>query len=155
MNELMRHLIEELKRVWYIPAVICVGIVLMIVQTEPKEDVAVDSTVQVDQYIYQMESCVREMLKSIDGAGDCSVTITVSDHGRTEYVRENGEVLVVTDEQGNQSAVIANESVPAIAGVTISSSGSGSVSIRENIIKAVSTLLGIGTNKVCVVSNGG
>ena len=69
-----------------------------------------------------------------------------------EYVREEGEVLVIRDKNGNESPVMIREGAPEIAGITIVSEGAGSASVRNDIIEAVSTLLGIGSNKICVVS---
>ena len=155
MNDMMQKLMDDVKKIWYVPVAILCGIALMLTNTTSKESVAVSNGDQADAYVANMEQCVEEMLGNVEGARDSVVTITLADNGRREYVRENGDVLVVTDELGNQSAVIASENVPAIAGVTVACSGAGSVSVRDNIIQSVSTLLGIGTNKVCVVMIGG
>ncbi len=155
MNDTIKKIMAEIKRIWFIPAAIGVGIVLMTIQINSDESVPVNGTVQNMDYAESMEQCVEEMLKSISGAEDSVVTINLADSGHREYVRENGEVLVVTDKQGNQSAVVARENAPEIAGVTVACSGAGSVSVRNSVIQSVSTLLGVGTNKVCVVLIGG
>ncbi len=154
MNEMIRQILGNVKKVWYIPLMIAIGIVFMLVQTQPNESVAVSSGNTNEQYLDEMERCVAEMLERIEGAENSVVTITLADGGSREYVRENGNVLVITDDEGNQSAVVSKEIAPEIAGVTVACSGAGSVTVRENVIRSVSTVLGIGTNKVCVVSIG-
>lgn len=150
MNDWIKKYSAELKNFWYIPAMILVGVVLMV------RPAAVDTaepmqTVAEQEYVQQIESQISEMLQDIQGAGECRVTVSLASGGRKEYVREAGKVLVITDKEGNESPVLVREGTPEIAGVTVASTGAGSVSVRNNIIEAVSTLLGIGMNKICVV----
>lgn len=149
-NQFLRYL-NEIKKVWYIPAMIAIGIVLLLVRVEPEESVAVSTTDFSNRYVEETERCIADMLGGIDGVGECVVTITLADNGKKEYVRENGNVLVITDDEGNQQPVVSKEKAPDIAGVTISCAGAESIAVREQIIKSVSTVLGIGTNKIYVV----
>ena len=155
MNELIKKLIPDLKKYWFIPVMILGGIFLMIRQADQPKAIEVSAISEDHQFIDETEKQIKEMLKGIDGAGECLVTITLSSGGRKEYVREDGSVLVITDKEGNQSAVIAREKAPEIAGVTIASKGAGSLRVRNDIIESVSTVLGIGTNKICVVTISG
>ena len=66
-------------------------------------------------------------------------------------MRQAGSVLVITDKNGNETPVLEREGMPEISGITIASAGAGSVATRNRIIEAVSTLLNVGTNKICVV----
>lgn len=155
MNELIKKWLPEVKKYWFIPAMVVLGVILMTQNLQQPEAVPVSASVGDQQFIEETESRVAEMLKNVEGAGECKVTITLASGGKKEYVREDNEVLVITDKDGNQSAVVARENAPEIAGVTIISKGAGSVTVRNNIIESVSTVLGIGTNKVCVVSMSG
>ncbi len=155
MNELIKKLIPDLKKYWFIPVMILAGIFLMIRQADQPKVIEVSAISEDDRFIDETEKQIKEMLKGIDGAGECLVTITLSSGGRKEYVREDGSVLIITDKEGNQSAVIAREKAPEIAGVTIASKGAGSLRVRNDIIESVSTVLGIGTNKICVVTISG
>ncbi len=155
MNEIIKKIPSDFKRYWFIPILILLGVFMMIHQYDQPKVVEVTSTLEDQQYIAQTEKQIREMLKGVDGAGDCYVTITLSSGGKKEYVREEGSVLVITDKDGNQSAVVSRENTPEIAGVTVASKGAGSLAVRHNIIESVSTVLGIGTNKICVVTISG
>ena len=157
MNENLRCLLLKYKKYWYAPALVIVGVALMLIRSDQTQTVETAAIGMADQnYVYETESRLEEMLKGIDGAGDCEVTITLASGGKKEYVREEGRVLVITDKDGNQSAVISKENAPEIAGVTVISSGRMNINIKNNIIDSVGTVLGVGTNKICVVFlNGG
>lgn len=155
MNELIKKWVPEVKKYWFVPVMILLGVLLMTRQLDQPEAVAVSAVDSDRQFISETESRVAEMLKSIVGAGECRVTITLSSSGKKEYVREDGNVLVITDKEGNESAVISRENAPEIAGVTVASKGAGSAAVRNSIIESVSTVLGIGSNKICVVSMSG
>lgn len=151
MNDFIKKFCPELKRYWFIPILILFGVLMMVRQGDQPESLAVSSPSDDQQFIIKTENQIQEMLKGISGAGDCYVTITLSSGGKKEFVREEGSVLVITDKDGNQSAVVARENTPEIAGVTVASKGAGSLTVRNDIIESVSTVLGIGTNKICVV----
>ena len=154
MNDLIKNIAGEIKRRWYLPMMILLGIVMMLLPIQ-KADVPTSSDLyKNDTYITEMEMRVKEMLKDVAGAGECVVTITLASGGKKEYVREDGKVLVITDNEGNQSAVVSKENMPEIGGVTIASKGADQLNVRNNIIHSVSTLLGIGTNKICVIMKG-
>ena len=155
MNELVKRGIQEIKKNWYIPLIIIAGVWIMLTGTDRSEAIAVDRSVNDNDYVLKTEQRIVEMLKGIEGAGECRVTITLSSGGKKEYVREEGNVLVISDKDGNQSAVVSRENAPEIAGVTVACRGAGSAVVRNNIIESVSTVLGIGTNKICVVSISG
>lgn len=152
MNEKLRELTMMYKKYWYAPVLIIIGVVLMSVRFEQDQTVETVSIGASDQnFVYETEARLEEMLKGIYGAGDCKVTITLASGGKKEYVREEGRVLVITDKDGNQSAVISKENAPEIAGVTVISSSKMNINVKNDIINSVSTVLGVGTNKVCVV----
>lgn len=154
MNDLVKQVMQEIKKNWYIPLVIISGVLVMLFGADRREVIAADASVD-SNYVSETEQRIAEMLRGIEGVGECRVTITLSSGGKKEYVREEGSVLVITDKDGNQSAVVSRENAPEIAGVTIATRGAGSTVVRNNIIESVSTVLGIGTNKICVVSISG
>ncbi len=151
MNELIRRILPEVRKIWFIPVMVLLGIVLMVYQNDRTEAIPVAATTADDQYITETEERIEQMLRNIKGAGYCDVTITLASGSKKEYVREDGNVLVISDNEGNQSAVVSKDIAPEIAGVTVLSSGAENIAIQKDIIHSVSTVLGIGTNKVCVI----
>ena len=155
MNEGIKKFIEDIRKVWFIPFMVILGIFMMAHQVKQPEAIPASGLPADQEFLQKTQEQICEMLKNIEGAGTCDVTITLSSGGKKEYVREEGNVLVITDKDGNQSAVVSQECTPKIAGVTVLSSGAKSITVRKNIIHAVSTALGIGSNKVCVVTLSG
>ncbi len=155
MNDWISRIIPEVKKYWIVPVLILLGAVMMSRQNLSSDAVPVSATETDSQYIAETENRVAEMLKGVDGVGECRVTITLASSGKKEYVRQDGEVLVITDKEGNESAVVSRESAPEIAGVTVACKNAGSASVRNDIIESVSTVLGIGSNKICVISMSG
>ena len=156
MNDSIKSVFLLYKKHWYAPFFILIGVVLML---NPKEEMASASVVSNfivdDSYIEEMESRIETMVKDMDGTTDCKVTITLASGRKKEYVREDGRVLVITDKDGNQSAVVSKENAPEIAGVTVICSGKMNINSKNNIVQSVGTVLGIGTNKICVVIRNG
>ena len=151
MNDWIKRILPEVRKIWFVPVMVLLGIVLMVYQNNSREAVPVSTVLTDDQFVADTENRIEQMLKNIDGAGDCKVTITLASGSKKESVREAGNVLVITDNQGNQSAVVAKEVAPEIAGVTVLSIGAKNIEVQKDIIQSVSTLLGIGSNKVCVI----
>lgn len=120
------------------------------------------------EYISQLERRAEQMVSQISGAGDSKVVINIASSTETVYVRENkrsydsegdnskGEtedsVLTMTDGSGNQYAVVKKQIMPEICGVTVLCDGGGDKSVCAAVVEAVSTLLGVGSNKVCVIA---
>jgi stage III sporulation protein AG len=130
---------------------ILVGIALIVYKADQKESIPVSASTTDMNYIDETEARIEQMLLKINGCEDCNVTITLSSGVKKEYVREEGNVLVVTDDKGNQSAVVSKEIAPEIAGVTVFYKGESSLNVERDIIQSVSTVLGIGSNKICVI----
>ncbi len=151
MNDLIPTLWKVIKKNWYIPAIIVAGIALMLYsgkENEASESVAINME---QEYINQTEQKLAEILNAIPGAGKCRVAITLSSGSGKEYVREEGKVLVITDKEGNQAPVLEREYMPQIAGVAIFSEGATNIRVQNSIIRSVSSVLGIGTNRVYVL----
>lgn len=155
MSDLTKKYFPFIKKHWYIPLMIFVGI-LMMAGSRGKESTETASMIISDrQYIQETESRLEMMLSELEGAGRCRVTVTLAAGTKKEYVRQEGSVLVVSDKDGNESPVISKENSPEIAGVTVACRSAERPDVRNRIIQAVSTVLGIGTNKICVVESNG
>lgn len=156
MNESLKRLLALYKRYWYAPLSILIGLVLLVYPNAQPKTMPVTANITTDDvYISEIETRIEMMLNDMESINDCKVTITLASGGKKEYVREEGHVLVITDKDGNQSAVVSKENAPEIAGVTVICSGVMNINIKNNIIQSVGTVLGIGTNKICVVLRNG
>lgn len=128
----------------------------------PTESVATDDT---DSYKKQIEKELKDVLSQVRGVGECEVMVTVE--GTTEYVYaenltkstdNNGDrtsdryenEIVITDNDGKKEALVRKIIKPQICGVVIVCEGGGDIKVNERVLKAVSTVLGISSSKICV-----
>jgi hypothetical protein len=154
MNELKIKVFKYFKEAWYVPVMIILGVILMVAPIFPQKATVTSAATAEEIYLQEIQQRVESMVMKIDGAGECSVTVTLGSGIGKEYVRENGNVLVITDTDGNQVPVVSREMMPEIAGVTVVCGAQPNVTVQNDIVRSISTLLGIGTNKVCVLFYG-
>ena len=57
----------------------------------------------------------------------------------------------MTDKDGNQYALTTKKNMPQISGVIVVCEGGNNPQIKSSVISAVCTLLGIGSNNICVI----
>lgn len=118
------------------------------------------------EYCKQIENKLETLLSQIDGAGQVKVMITVDGSPELVYASDtdtktssnsNGTTstssssLIIVSGNGNSNALILTENLPAVKGVIIVSSGASNISIKLDILNAVSTLLDISTDQISVL----
>ena len=130
--------------------------------TAESKSIATDDT---DSYKKQIEKELKDVLSQVRGVGECEVMVTVE--GTTEYVYaenltkstdNNGDrtsdryenEIVITDNDGKKEALVRKIIKPQICGVVIVCEGGGDIKVNERVLKAVSTVLGISSSKICV-----
>ena len=112
----------------------------------PTESVATDDT---DSYKKQIEKELKDVLSQVRGVGECKVMVTVE--GTTEYVyAENLTKSTDNNGDGKKEALVRKIIKPQICGVVIVCEGGGDIKVNERVLKAVSTVLGISSSKICV-----
>lgn len=127
------------------------------------------------QYVSTLEQKVAELVSSIKGAGNAKVMITLqngveyiyavegkSNNDLSESVdggtgKRSSDEKTVTEEKhiivegkNGKEALIRTTLPPSVGGVVIVCSGADSEVVRERIIEAVTTALGISSKRVCV-----
>ena len=114
------------------------------------------------QYEEKIEQQLEEIISSIDGAGRTKVMATLD---RTEQIvyateekynsdndKKNGETdyVIIKKSDGTETAIKVTEIQPKIKGVIVVCDGGENPVVQERVIKAVTTVLGISSSKVCV-----
>jgi len=114
-------------------------------------------------YINQIESKLNKVISNIKGAGNVNVMISIDSspeiciaettEGKTTTTSGSSVTTTTTEPiivkiNGEESPLVLKETLPEIKGVIVVSSGAGDVKIRLDIINAVTTALGINSNKV-------
>ncbi|MBR1749672.1 MAG: stage III sporulation protein AG [Ruminococcus sp.] len=119
-----------------------------------------------DMYKSQLENELKGILSNISGVGDTQIMLTLD--GTTEYIyaeeletdkdtsdtskKENSRSkIVITEKGGEKNALIKKIKKPQVMGVLIACSGGDDIHIKEQVIGAVSAVLGIPAGKVCVL----
>ena len=125
-------------------------------------------TFNQEAYVLSLEKRIEEIVSDIYGAGECNVMINIASGSESVYVKENKKsydtsdqnnksesedsVITVKDRDGSEYALVTKELMPEICGVVVACKGADEVSVKNSVIQAVSTVLGVGTNKVCVIT---
>ena len=149
-------------------ALICLGLagVLIIVISEyiPSDDKK-SETVNVDytyeEYVSSLEDKTEKLISEIDGAGRCSVMITLKNSNESVFAKNSEETssdssysknseYVLYDGQGGDSPILIKQYFPEVQGVAIVCDGADNTVVRENIINSVSSLFSVPVSRITV-----
>ena len=169
MDKLKTILFEMKKKPFFVPLVfIILGIVLIsLFSFETEKPKTISKELDPYEYAEDLENKLSKRIKEFSGVEDCSVMITLSSVENNEYL-ENSSVsstmdkeneqysrqkeYLVIDENGNDTVIVSSKKMPKVCGALVVYQGIDDVEIQKNILDSVSTLLGIQSNKVCVVA---
>ncbi len=167
-------LAEKLKKKNKMTLIVIIGIIgiaLLLFSEIFKQDNKVqkgsitDLSVNNEEYKNAVQDELVNILQEIEGVGEVRVMVTLE--GSTEYVyaeeyntkQEDGENKVssdyqnkylVVDKGSTKEPVVKKILKPQIAGVIVVCQGGGKASVNEKIYQAVSAVLNIPTNRICV-----
>ena len=128
------------------------------------------SEFNVETYATNLEVKLKNVLSEISGAGKVSVMVMLDGGMKYEYATKSEEVttsssltngtnsktttnenIVMITQNGKQSPLVIREYFPDVIGVVVVCAGANNVAVKLNIISAVSTLLGVDSNKIEVI----
>ncbi len=138
-------------------------------KTKPIE--TADNT--TDEYITKLENNLCNILNSVDGAGKVQVMITLEAGRETVYAwkektsldekstaGDNGQSsqhntyeneIVTVGSSGAKEALVEKTIEPVVQGVIVVCSGADNIKVVSDITNAVSVVLNIPTNRICVI----
>lgn len=126
-------------------------------------------------YITNMEEKLSRLVENVSGAGKCHVMITLEQGVQYVYASESKKVvdetqshdgtdsskiqqkdnsersIVLLEENGVSRALVETSKEPQVKGVVVVCDGGNSSIVQERITQLLTTVLGIGSNQVCVV----
>ena len=130
----------------------------------------------VEEYRRQLEDELKRIISAIDGVGNTEILVTMestiediyvlekntneknvnkneesSVDSESEYKEENSYV-VIKKKDGSEQTVLQKQVMPKIRGVLVVCDGGDNPVVRENVTKAVSSVLNISTGKVYVTN---
>ncbi len=137
--------------------------------TEGREEVS------QNEYLYNLESRLKEALSQMSGVGDVTVMITLKSSAekvvekdvavtneavsesdsqggaRTTHNSTHGETTVYNDGSSQSQPYVSKELSPQIEGVVVIAEGGADSVVRQNITEAVQALFGIDTHKIRIM----
>ena len=160
-------------RLLVIAGLVGMGLILcseLMPQASEEAEPLVQEQSSSEQYVRSMEERLKEILSQIDGAGECSVMVTLRESSRSVYASEDKsttqtsqgqqntqntssseqKLVLVESRDGQSSPVIEKIVEPQIGGVIVVCEGGGSAQVQSQVIEAVTTVLGIRSTQVCV-----
>lgn len=158
--------IKGIKHIEIIVVVIFVCIILLIYFSSfspSSSDKTTNFTyTNVTQYTNELENKLKDVIGSINGAGNVSVMVTVASgieyvyaSSTEEKVNSNSSGNYVTSSSTTTSTpingIIVKEILPEISGVVVVSSGAGSTNVKLEILRAVQAVLGVSSSKVEII----
>jgi stage III sporulation protein AG len=120
----------------------------------------------------ELEDRLTTILGSVDGAGNVQVTLTFQSgitnvyakninkqdqtqsgggNGATNQVNEQDDLALTQSSSGSNTPVLVQELSPEIAGVLVLADGATNPGVREELVKAVETVLDIPAYRVMVL----
>lgn len=165
------------KRIKLIASLLLIGI-LLIFAGGTKSDTLKTEKDDIDtsgKFVSESEARLEEILSSVDGVGRTKVLITLESGRQSVYaVNEkqsdeavstyaNGEIsrsektgdieqsYLLIDTGSGKAPLEITSSEPTIRGVLVVCEGAASSVTKKNVLDAVTTALGIGSDRVCIL----
>lgn len=152
---------EVLKKYKYACIVVVVGILLMLLPVG-EQTTKTQQTEEQEKETVSVEERLGDILSQIKGAGKVRVMLTVASGEETVYQSDqnltsdgNGstsqkDTVTVTDKDRGQSGLVTQVNPPKYQGALIVCQGADDASVRLAIVEAVSSLTGLGTDKITI-----
>ena len=164
----------EAEKVWkllekykYVLIVLAAGLVLLLWPTgegeKPAEDAAPGAQEEFD--LATLEEKLSQTLSQVEGAGKVTVALTVksgtervplTDRSTSSRERESQveEKTVVVNTGSGQQAVVRLERAPVFQGAVVVCPGGDQAEVRLLLTQAVSSLTGLGADRITVCKGG-
>lgn len=161
----MTFISGDSKRIKIIIAIGLIGIILIfasnLFESDKKDDITSETGISYEEYTYQLEKRLKNLISSIDGVGQCEVMITLENTTESVYATDveiknddtsidQKDKYVIYDSEKGETPVLIKEYLPKVQGVTIVCSGGENTAVKEKIIQSVTSLFNIPTNRVSV-----
>lgn len=133
--------------------------------TKPDNQITFDQ----DDYTAALEQKLYEIVGAIDGVGDAKIMITLDSSFEYRYAmtketvtdspQSSGsgghqslkeEYVYIENADGKRQALLISQVLPKIKGVVVVCEGGDTLAVRNNVINAISTVLGTYSNNVYV-----
>lgn len=157
---------ELLKKYRYPALILVLGLMLMLLPGGKKDGQEDQEAVpepgeenQLEQFSRQLET----LLSGIQGAGEVRLLLTLETDGQTSYLTDSAEnqgadstqtqrQAVLARVDGNDQPVVRERTYPTFRGALVLCQGGDDPSVRLSVKEAVSSLTGLGMDRITVLS---
>lgn len=153
-----------LRNYRYAAIVLIVGLALMLIPNNKKNDTAVTTkTALAVQQSENIETALVSILKQIDGVGNVELLLTLENNGETVYqadseiaIQENGQdckeqIVLVTDADRNQTGLVKKHISPTYRGAVVVCSGGDDPIVKLAVTQAVMRATNLNADQICVL----
>ena len=142
--------------------ILLLGIGLLLLPEKDDQPTPTTMEAQSVQEQDDLEQRLAELLCQIDGAGAVRVLLSVETGTAVTYQEDRQESghgdtterkaeTVLISENGNEVPVVVKTTYPVYKGAVVVCQGADSAAVKLNIVRAVSSLTGLGSDKITVV----
>lgn len=153
---------EYIKKYRYVVLVLLAGLFLMALPEgdEEKTETVQEQTAETEK---SLQDSLAEILSQIDGAGKVKVLLTEAAGEETLYQTDEDitqsenssdirrETIIITNSQRDEAGLVQQVNPPVYQGAIIVCQGAGSASVRLAIVKAVSSVTGLTSDRITVL----
>lgn len=165
LPEALQKIGEQLKKYRYAALILLIGLVLLMIPAEEEQpaqsaSVLVSESAPVEDSV---ESRLEQLLRQVSGAGEVSVMLTVAREeervyqtDETKEERQEGETVTVTTVlasagSSEEAPLEVTVNGPVYLGAVVVAEGGDQPSVRLDLVNAVSSLTGLGADKITVI----
>ena len=135
------------------------------VSTESNETTTAVSVFSINDIQSEIENRLEKMISNVDGVGNVSVMVTLGSSGEFVYAEnsrkenngekslQDNEIVIYESGNGYDEGLVVSVRSPEITGVAVVCDGGNSSVVRAEITELVTSLFGIGADRVYVGSN--
>lgn len=129
----------------------------------------VEKTKENNDYVHEMEKKLEELINTVDGAGKCTVMITVKSTNE-KVLQQDKEIsnksqsgdrnvtessdsskTLVLKEDDRENPYIVKEIMPEIEGVVVVAKGAGDKKVNGDIVKIIQALFNVKAHKISII----
>lgn len=156
-GSLIKSWAEKLRRLQYPLLILVLGVVLMLLP-QRSEPAPAASSLASEEAEDDLEQRLTQLLQAVDGAGEVTVMLTKASGTATEYQQDIERLEAQERTELRQQTVLVDDrpiavrtTYPIYQGAVVVCQGADRASVKLDIIRAVSSLTGLGSDKIIVI----
>lgn len=149
LQEIISKISTHKKNKQYLIMFLFCGVLLMLLPTSKESSVSEQEEIGYVFSLEREEQRLADILSSIQGVEQCNVLLSVSTGPESVLAEDEGKTIVVSN--GNQEeTVTVLERYPLYQGAVVVMGGYSDANIRFDVLSAVMSYTGLGTDKITI-----